>query len=87
MLTTMTTFLGLLPIMFETSMQAQLVIPMTLSLGWGILFGTVLTLLMIPSLYLILDDFLSLFSDSDEDDEQGVFTGPGASEQMPHAPH
>lgn len=87
MLTTMTTFLGLLPIMFETSMQAQLVIPMTLSLGWGILFGTVLTLLMIPSLYLILDDFLSLFSDSDEDEEQGVLIGPSASEQMPHAPH
>ncbi|MDP1930275.1 MAG: efflux RND transporter permease subunit [Gammaproteobacteria bacterium] len=57
LLTTLTTFLGLLPIMFETSMQAQLVIPMTLSLGWGILFGTVLTLVMIPSLYLILDDF------------------------------
>lgn len=60
MLTTMTTFLGLLPIMFETSLQAQLVIPMTLSLGWGILFGTLLTLVMIPSLYMILDDFTRL---------------------------
>jgi multidrug efflux pump subunit AcrB len=57
LLTTLTTFLGLLPIMFEDSMQAQLVIPMTLSLGFGILFGTVLTLFLIPSLYLILDDF------------------------------
>ena len=57
LLTTLTTFLGLLPIMFEDSMQAQLVIPMTLSLGFGILFGTGLTLFMIPSLYLILDDF------------------------------
>lgn len=61
LLTTLTTFLGLLPIMFETSMQAQMVVPMTLSLGWGILFGTVLTLLMIPSLYLILDDFTTYF--------------------------
>ncbi|MDX1491745.1 MAG: efflux RND transporter permease subunit [Pseudohongiellaceae bacterium] len=60
LLTTLTTFLGLLPIMFETSMQAQLVIPMTLSLGWGIVFGTLLTLVMIPSLYLILDDFMKL---------------------------
>jgi len=41
-------------------MQAQLVIPMTLSLGFGIVFGTVLTLFLIPSLYLILDDFLRL---------------------------
>ncbi len=80
MLTTMTTFLGLLPIMFETSLQAQLVIPMTLSLGWGILFGTVLTLLMIPSLYLILDDFIGLF-------RTPASTAPESSGQMPHAPH
>ncbi|MCP5331278.1 MAG: efflux RND transporter permease subunit [Gammaproteobacteria bacterium] len=81
MLTTMTTFLGLLPIMFETSLQAQLVIPMTLSLGWGIVFGTVLTLVMIPSLYLILDDFIGLFR-SDE-----APTAPAPSEQISHAPH
>lgn len=56
LLTTLTTFLGLLPIMFETSMQAQLVIPMTLSLGFGIVFGTFLTLFMIPCLYLVLED-------------------------------
>ncbi len=73
LLTTLTTFLGLLPIMFETSMQAQMVIPMTLSLGWGILFGTVLTLLMIPSLYLILDDFLRLI---------GKTTEPASTPQM-----
>jgi multidrug efflux pump subunit AcrB len=59
-LTTLTTFFGLLPMMFETSMQAQLVIPMALSLAFGIVFGTALTLFMIPCLYLILDDFLKL---------------------------
>lgn len=58
LLTTLTTFLGLLPVMFETSMQAQMVIPMTLSLGFGIVFGTVLTLFLIPSLYLILEDLM-----------------------------
>jgi multidrug efflux pump subunit AcrB len=58
LLTTLTTFLGLLPVMFETSMQAQMVIPMTLSLGFGILFGTVLTLFLVPSLYLILEDLM-----------------------------
>ncbi|MAO38729.1 MAG: hypothetical protein CMQ37_08940 [Gammaproteobacteria bacterium] len=56
LLTTLTTFFGLLPIMFETSMQAQLVKPMTLSLAFGIAFGTMLTLFLIPCLYLILDD-------------------------------
>ena len=58
MLTSLTTFLGLAPItLFETSLQAQLVIPMAASLAFGILFATVITLFLIPSLYLILDDF------------------------------
>jgi multidrug efflux pump subunit AcrB len=61
LLTSLTTFLGLFPIMFETSMQAQMVIPMTLSLGFGIAFGTLLTLFLIPSLYLILEDLARLF--------------------------
>ena len=60
LLTTLTTFFGLLPIMFETSLQAQFVIPMALSLAFGILFGTVITLLLIPSLYLILEDLKSV---------------------------
>ncbi|ALO46677.1 efflux RND transporter permease subunit [Pseudohongiella spirulinae] len=61
LLTTLTTFFGLLPIMFETSMQAQLVKPMTLSLAFGIAFGTVLTLFLIPCLYLMLDDLVRVF--------------------------
>jgi len=58
LLTSLTTFLGLAPIaFFETSLQAQLVVPMAASLAFGILFATVITLLLIPALYLILDDF------------------------------
>jgi multidrug efflux pump subunit AcrB len=58
LLTSLTTFLGLAPIaIFETSLQAQLVIPMAASLAFGILFATVITLFLIPALYLILDDF------------------------------
>ena len=58
LLTSLTTFLGLAPIaIFETSLQAQLVVPMAASLAFGILFATVITLLLIPALYLILDDF------------------------------
>ncbi|PLY03423.1 MAG: acriflavine resistance protein B [Desulfuromonas sp.] len=61
LLTSLTTFLGLLPLMTETSTQAQFMIPMAVSLGFGILFGTFLSLLLVPSGYLILEDFVGLF--------------------------
>ncbi|TVQ37252.1 MAG: efflux RND transporter permease subunit, partial [Wenzhouxiangella sp.] len=58
-LTSMTTFLGLAPIIFfETSLQAQIVIPMATSLAFGIVFATIITLGLIPILYLIGDDFV-----------------------------
>jgi multidrug efflux pump subunit AcrB len=56
LLTSLTTFFGLIPIVLETSLQAQIVIPMAASLAFGILFSTVITLFLIPALYLILDD-------------------------------
>jgi len=60
-LTSMTTFLGLAPIIFfETSLQAQLVVPMATSLAFGILFATAITLALIPILYLIVDDVVKL---------------------------
>jgi multidrug efflux pump subunit AcrB len=55
LLTTLTTFVGLFPILFETSVQAQFVIPMALSLSFGILFASVITLVLIPCLYLIVE--------------------------------
>jgi multidrug efflux pump subunit AcrB len=57
LLTSLTTFFGLVPIVLETSLQAQLVIPMATSLAFGILFATVITLFLIPSLYMVLDGF------------------------------
>jgi multidrug efflux pump subunit AcrB len=57
LLTSLTTFFGLVPIVLETSLQARIVIPMAASLAFGILFATVITLFLIPSLYIILDDF------------------------------
>lgn len=61
-LTSATTFLGLAPIVFfENSLQAQLVIPMAASLAFGIVFATVITLALIPVLYLIGDDLTRLF--------------------------
>mgnify|MGYP000043439595 FL=1 len=57
LLTSLTTFIGLVPIIFfETSAQAQIVIPMAVSLSFGVLFATIVTLVFIPSLYLILED-------------------------------
>ena len=57
LLTSLTTFFGLLPIMFETSTQAQSVVQMAVSLGFGILFATAITLVLVPCLYNILADF------------------------------
>ncbi|MGB1139776.1 MAG: efflux RND transporter permease subunit [Halioglobus sp.] len=56
LLTSMTTFAGLVPMLLEDSLQAQEIIPMAISLAFGIVFATVITLLLIPSLYMILDD-------------------------------
>ena len=53
LLTTLTTFGGLAPMIFETSRQARFLIPMALSLGYGILFATGITLLLVPCLYLL----------------------------------
>jgi multidrug efflux pump subunit AcrB len=56
-LTSLTTFLGLAPIILERSLQAQVVVPMAVSLAFGILFATVITLFLIPVLYLVFEDF------------------------------
>jgi Cu/Ag efflux pump CusA len=65
LLTSLTTFLGLAPItIFETSTQAQLVVPMAASLAFGILFATLITLILIPALYLILDDLKSWWKEA-----------------------
>ncbi|GAC15490.1 efflux RND transporter permease subunit [Aliiglaciecola lipolytica] len=55
-LTSITTFVGVLPIMFETSTQARSVIPMAIALGYAVLYATVVTLILIPCMYLILED-------------------------------
>ena len=57
LLTSLTTFFGLLPILLESSMQAQQVVPMAVSLAFGIVFATVITLLLLPCLYMVLEDF------------------------------
>ncbi len=60
LLTTVTTFGGLAPMIWETSRQARFLIPMALSLGFGIVFATFITLGVVPSLYMILEDLKRL---------------------------
>ncbi|MFP4600132.1 MAG: efflux RND transporter permease subunit, partial [Persicimonas sp.] len=56
LLTSLTTFFGLAPMILETSVQARFLIPMALSLGFGVLFVTVIALIIIPATYLVLED-------------------------------
>lgn len=65
LLTTLTTCGGLAPIITETSRQARFLIPMAISLGFGILFATFITLVMVPCLYMILEDIKGLFGKQD----------------------
>lgn len=60
-LTSITTFAGVMPILFETSLQAKFVIPMAAALGSAVLYATLVTLLLVPCLYLILQDLTTLF--------------------------
>lgn len=64
MLTTVSTFGGLAPMIFETSRQAKFMIPMAISLGYGILFATAITLLLVPCLYLMIDDIRRIIGTS-----------------------
>ncbi len=63
LLTTLTTFCGLAPMIFETSRQARFMIPMALSLGFGILFATVIILVLVPCLYTLLEDIKAFLND------------------------
>ncbi len=56
MLTTLTTFFGLAPMLLEKSLQARFLIPMAISLAFGVAFATLITLILVPSLYMILED-------------------------------
>jgi multidrug efflux pump subunit AcrB len=57
LLTSLTTFGGLMPMLLETSLQARFLIPMAISLGCGVLFATFTTLILVPAIYMIVEDF------------------------------
>lgn len=61
MLTSLTTFIGLMPLLFEKATQAQFLIPMAVSLGFGIIFATFITLLLVPVNYMLIERFQDWF--------------------------
>ncbi len=75
LLTSLTTFAGLMPLLFEKSTQAQFLIPMAISLGFGILFATLITLFIVPVNYLILEDIKQYFRNYRSDMGQLIKNG------------
>ena len=59
-LTSLTTFLGLVPLMFEPAVPARPLVPMSIALGYGVLFASTITLFLVPAAYVILDDLSKL---------------------------
>lgn len=68
LLTSLTTFAGLTPLIMEKSVQAQFLIPMAISLAYGVMFATLITLILVPAGYLILEDQLNAL--------RWIFLGP-----------
>ena len=65
-LTSVTTFMGLMPLMVTRDFDTAPFVPLAVSLGFGVVFSTAVTLVLIPALYVIREDFLSLFHDDTE---------------------
>lgn len=90
LLTTLTTFGGLAPMILETSRQAKFLIPMAVSLGFGILFATGITLLLVPAFYLIFEDIRLLvrkiFRRTDDDLRENGITEHAPVTQCKHNP-
>ena len=75
MLTTLTTFFGLAPMLMERALQARFLIPMAISLAFGVAFATIITLVLVPCLYMILEDAKSLLGGF-----SGIFVNPDDEE-------
>ncbi len=83
LLTSVTTIAGLFPLLLERSFQAQFLIPMAVSICFGLLAATVLTLLYVPALYLIVQDVINLFSRRERAAESGVIVNSELGRRPP----
>ncbi|HGY11743.1 MAG TPA: efflux RND transporter permease subunit, partial [Desulfobacterales bacterium] len=68
LLTSVTTVAGLFPLLLETSFQAQFLIPMAVSISFGLMAATVLTLVFVPSLYVVINDMVGIFIAGEDED-------------------
>jgi multidrug efflux pump subunit AcrB len=75
-LTSATTYIGLLPLMFEAAVPARPLIPMAISLGYGVLYASVMTLFLVPCGYVILDDITGLFRGKRREEEKQAESAP-----------
>lgn len=80
LLTSVTTFFGLMPMVLETSMQARFLIPMAISIAFGVMFSTFIILLLVPALYVAIEDGMRLSSwilrEDDVDSEGSEISEP-----------
>lgn len=76
LLTSLTTFFGLLPLMMEKSLQAQFLIPMAVSLAFGVIFSTFITLMLVPAGYIIIEDLKRLLTGAHQADMDDLGTEP-----------
>ncbi|MBT7260360.1 MAG: efflux RND transporter permease subunit [Desulfobacula sp.] len=67
LLTSVTTVAGLFPLLLETSFQAQFLIPMAVSISFGLMAATILTLVFVPSLYVVINDMVAIFIPKDDE--------------------
>jgi multidrug efflux pump subunit AcrB len=74
-LTSATTFCGLVPLMITANPATFFIVPMAISLAWGVLFATLITLFLVPSLYLILHDLLGYGDEEQETEEESPAAG------------
>ncbi len=92
LLTSLTTFFGLVPMISETSVQARFLIPMAISLGFGVLLVTFIVLLVVPALYMIIEDLRELVGIRDEHGGEppewspAQVEAPGSAQTPPQAP-
>ena len=84
LLTSLTTFVGLTPLILEKSIQAQFLIPMALSLAFGVLFATGITLILVPIVYRILEDLVPSrrFSEQTTTEPSGHSANPSQPEEL-----
>lgn len=84
-LTSITTFVGLTPIMMDNTTSTSIFVPMAISLAFGVLFGTLITLFLVPCLYTILEDFTGRRTQHESADAEATTSLPSSQGRLEHS--